>query len=71
MAEKRTAKLLGGYETTVYPTALGDVWAGSNIHGPVIKVLGPQECTHYLTAQEARSAAAALTEIADGMESGS
>ena len=70
MAEKRVAKLLGGYETTVYPPALGDMWTGSTIHGPVVKVLGPQECTHYLTAQEARDAAAALAEIADGMESG-
>lgn len=67
MIEKRTARLLGGYETTIYPTELGDVWHGTNRYGPVIKVLGQQECTHYLTAAGARDLAAALLEITDEM----
>lgn len=69
--EKRTARLLGGYETTIYPTELGDIWHGTNRYGPVIKVLGQQECTHYLTATGARDLAAALLEIADEMDAAS
>jgi hypothetical protein len=65
MAEKRVAMRLGGYETMFYPTALGEMWRIANVHGPAIKVLGQQECVHYLTEQEARDAAAALLEIAD------
>jgi len=71
MIEKRTARLLGGYETTIYPTELGDIWHGTNRYGPVIKVLGQQECTHYLTLAGARDLAAALLEIADEMEAAS
>ena len=68
--EKRIAKLLGGYETTVYPTMLGDLWRSSNVNGPVIKLLGPQSepCVHYLSAAEARDVAAALLEIADEID---
>ena len=70
MTEKRVAKLLGGYERTIYPTALGEMWAMSNINGPQVKVLGPLECVHYISAQEARDAAAALVEIADAIDAG-
>ena len=64
------ARRLGAQETTIYPTRLGEMWAIVNIHGPAIKVLGPQDepCVHYLTEREARDAAAALLEIADEME---
>ena len=70
--EKRIARLLGGYEAMIYPTVLGELWRTSNIHGPVIKLLGPQSepCVHYLTAGQARDIAAALTEIANEIESG-
>jgi hypothetical protein len=70
MSEKRVAKLLGGYEITIYPTALGELRRCPTIHGPRIKLLGPQDepCVHYLTAAEARDAAAALAEIADEID---
>lgn len=70
MTERRIARLLGGYETTIYPTALGDMWRITNIHGPAVKLLGPQDepCVHYLTAAQAREAAAALLEIADELD---
>jgi hypothetical protein len=72
VTEKRVATLLGGYETTIYPTALGEMWRITNIHGPAVKLLGPQDepCVHYLTAAQARETAAALLEIADELESG-
>lgn len=68
--EKRVAKLLGGFETTIYPTALGEMWRIANVRGPAIKLLGPQDepCVHCLTADEARAVAAALLEIADEIE---
>jgi len=71
--EKRIARLLGGFDTTIYPTALGEFWRTSNIHGPVIKILGPQDepCVHYLTAREALDVASALTELADEIEADS
>jgi hypothetical protein len=71
MAEKRVAKMLGGYETTIYPTALGEMWPITNIHGPAVKLLGPQDepCVHYLTAKKARDTAAALLEIAEELDS--
>ena len=67
---KRIARLLGGFDVTIYPTALGEFWRTSNIHGPVIKLLGPQSepCVHYLTAGQARDIASALTELADEIE---
>jgi hypothetical protein len=70
VADKHVARLIGGYETTMYPTALGDLWRASTVSGQRVKLLGPQECVHYLTAAEARAAAAALTEIAAEIESG-
>jgi hypothetical protein len=72
MMEKRVARQLGGYETTIYPTAIGEMWRITNIHGPAVKLLGLQDepCVHYLTATQAREAAAALLEIADELESG-
>lgn len=70
MADKRVAKLLGGYEVTIYPTALGELRRADNTLGPGVKVLGPQDdpCVHMLTAQEARDVVAALTEILDEIE---
>ena len=55
------------FDRTVYPSALGEAWVITNIHGPAVKLAGPQgePCTHYLTEQEARGAAAALLGAAD------
>jgi hypothetical protein len=67
--DKRTAKLLGGYETTIYPTVLGEMWRTTTMHGPMIKVLGPHgDGVIFATAREARDAAAALLEIADEID---
>lgn len=67
MSEKRAVRVAGGFERTVYPTALGELWATGNVHGPAVKLLGDfdEPCVHYLTEQEARDAAAALVEVAD------
>jgi hypothetical protein len=72
MTEKRIARGLGGYETTIYPTELGEFWRITTVRGDAIKLLGPQDnpCVHYLSAAEARDVAAALTEIADEIEAG-
>ena len=71
--EKRTAKLLGGYETTIYPTALGEMWAIATNKGSAIKVLSPHDEPWYviIAAQEARDAAAALLEIAGEIDGAS
>ena len=55
------------FERTVYPSALGEMWVMANIHGPAVKLAGPQDepCIHYLTEQGARDAAAALPGAAD------
>jgi hypothetical protein len=68
VTEKRVAHTLGGYEVTIYPTAFGEFRRTITRDGPMVKMLGEKECTHYATAQEARSAAAALVEIADEIE---
>lgn len=70
MTEKRIARLLGGYEVTIYPTAFGEFARTSTVNGPMIRLLGERECTHYATAEQARDAAAALLEIADEIEAG-
>lgn len=70
-ARREVARRLGGYEAWMYPTELGHFWRITNMYGPAIKLLGPQECVHYLTAPEARDVAAALIEMADDIEVGS
>lgn len=60
------------YQVTVYETALGSVRRAVVRGGSSeVFVVGPQECTHHLTAAEARQAAAVLTLVADEMEGGS
>ena len=56
MTEKRIAKLLGGYEVTIYPTAFGEFARTSTVNGSMIRLLGERECTHYATAEQARNA---------------
>ena len=70
MTETRVVEHLGGYQTTVYPTALGEFWRISTRDGPAIKALSPhsEPWSVILTAKEARDAAAALMEIADDIE---
>jgi hypothetical protein len=52
------------YQATVYETALGSIRVGHGVPGPHVFIVGPQECTHHLTAEEAREAAEALMTVA-------
>jgi hypothetical protein len=63
-----TVTLLGGYQATIYRSALGDIWLGYSRYGPHVKVIGSGECIHYLTPDEARASAAALLKVADAVE---
>jgi hypothetical protein len=53
------------YQVTVYETALGAIRVSYGNPGPHVFIVGPQECTHHLTAGQAREAAAALLRVAD------
>ncbi len=53
------------YQVTIHETALGSIRVSHGRHGPRVFIAGPAECTHHLTADEAREAAAALIRVAD------
>jgi hypothetical protein len=52
------------YQVTVYETALGSVRVSHGVLGPHVFIVGPQECTHHLTAGEAREAAEVMMTVA-------
>jgi hypothetical protein len=52
------------YQATIYETALGSIRVSHGAAGPEVFIVGPQECTHHLSADEAREAAAALIRVA-------
>jgi hypothetical protein len=52
------------YQVTIYETALGSIRRSHSGRAEVF-IVGPQECTHHLTAAQAREAAAALLRVAD------
>lgn len=74
MVQKHVARMLGGYETTMYPTAIGDLWRIDTADGPAVKLLlkhGDYDpCAHYLSASEARNFSDALKELADTIDAG-
>lgn len=55
---------MDSYQAAVYETAIGSVRISHGSPGPHVFVVGPQECTHHLTAEQAREAAAALIRVA-------
>ena len=56
------------YPATIYETALGSIRVSRGQLGPRVFITGPQECTHHLTADEARDAITALTAVIDELE---
>lgn len=56
------------YQVTVRETALGDIRLGHGKLGPHVVIVGPKECVHHVTADQARAAAAALTAVADEID---
>lgn len=56
------------YQATIHETALGSIRRSHGAGGPNVFIVGPQECTHHLTASEAREAAAALLAVADELD---
>ncbi len=58
------------YQATIYETALGSIRVSHGRTAPHVFIVGPQECTHHLTGDEAREAAAALIRVADELGHG-
>jgi hypothetical protein len=56
------------YQATIYETALGSMRLSEGEYGPRVFIVGPQECTHHLTAAQARDAASALLKVATEVE---
>jgi hypothetical protein len=56
------------YQATVYETALGSMRLSYGEHGPRVFIVGPQECTHHLSAAQARQAVEALLKVVSEVE---
>lgn len=68
----RTIRQLGGHEAMVYENALGTMMLTPTVYGPRARILCDHDigdpCSHYLTAADARDAAADLVKVAEQVE---